>query len=1061
MKGKPLRLRLFLEGIEVPVIAAVCSGGKGMPASASIQIVPTDAVSGFLPRTLVHLFYREDRDQTYHLLFAGEVIGFDLVRSDMQKNAVLKCLDFSSYWDAAKMYFLSEYSDTTAKETGYGINTKKIVFSGATKYVYDETGASPATTIIKMLTDKSKMHPDVAGLLGGLLRLLEFMGGINYKGDVSKGINDFFTQAELRLKLTRMLGAASDDTSKALLDTYGFRPMLRNVIAARGKYVSFRDILATALARIQHDYSSMLCPYYTSPSEADVIVKTTTKIVNKKLNSTLSAFHKRAAIWKAVLESFKSTSRTVSNTADTSGFDTVPAADLQKLINNLRANYTILVSDQAFSKFAKDVNDNRSTTDKNIVGLVGIDNTCILTLGTIITPRDDAPGKYKISITLVDKLKKSISSLLAAYGAGVTYKTETDTKKLDTSDRLYTQIFAPELIIAAPPKSNVLFPEHISSYTISRSWLEETTRLLLTSRKEQKDLDDYVMEGRKLYLAPAIEDTSKTKTATKLQKAEAVIYSHELFSGINAKFEEMPNIPAYDTLTKKTDALDTAEGTSGDKIAYMQRMANFLFIKSRLAARTMQVTGRFNPSAIPGMPLLAIPEVPLAYQQSGEWKTLIEYRDAKINGENKLSAVYRFREIAEINQMLSTIRDELKELTELAKLQPTAYIGVLHNLTHSINQGGGTTAYSITHVWLPGKEDIPAVTSAKYKVYGKAQEKTTRFLVNLSGIFLKREGSGGYKVSPVGYLTEMTDAAFNNNLCSSESGPPLVGWFSNRKDAQNQAMKITSSADGSYFRGPNGGRITKLVFEKVPPSFLVDVSNPNRYTIASTDAQASVVITEMVSPSKELETKLPFEYAVRPPWLGTAFLNEYIGKEFYEKLFGCPSICDVYQTRPIFTYTPMNFHPEDAALSCFISDIAKSKTITDAVNNVIREYLAIKATGIPQAVVDFTEVFTSRPVATTTDVLGTPDVKFNPDGTVTDGTAGFHSRAFGEYENFKFLVRPTTTISNGAPEQIAVAIKPDLDPRKPRRLAIDNYQLELNKLGKVALSSFRTYDEQR
>ena len=55
--GAPLGLRLFLEGIEVPVISAQITIQPSQSALCSIQIIPTNASMTFKPRTLVHLFY--------------------------------------------------------------------------------------------------------------------------------------------------------------------------------------------------------------------------------------------------------------------------------------------------------------------------------------------------------------------------------------------------------------------------------------------------------------------------------------------------------------------------------------------------------------------------------------------------------------------------------------------------------------------------------------------------------------------------------------------------------------------------------------------------------------------------------------------------------------------------------------------------------------------------------------------------------------------------------------------------------------------------------------------
>ena len=56
-QGHPLHLRLFLEGVEVPVVSAQIQIAANTPASASIQVIATDKVLDLLPRTVVHLFF--------------------------------------------------------------------------------------------------------------------------------------------------------------------------------------------------------------------------------------------------------------------------------------------------------------------------------------------------------------------------------------------------------------------------------------------------------------------------------------------------------------------------------------------------------------------------------------------------------------------------------------------------------------------------------------------------------------------------------------------------------------------------------------------------------------------------------------------------------------------------------------------------------------------------------------------------------------------------------------------------------------------------------------------
>ena len=57
--GQHLKLRCFLEGIEVPIISANLSSQADSPAQCQVQIPATDKAYEFLPRTLIHVFFRD------------------------------------------------------------------------------------------------------------------------------------------------------------------------------------------------------------------------------------------------------------------------------------------------------------------------------------------------------------------------------------------------------------------------------------------------------------------------------------------------------------------------------------------------------------------------------------------------------------------------------------------------------------------------------------------------------------------------------------------------------------------------------------------------------------------------------------------------------------------------------------------------------------------------------------------------------------------------------------------------------------------------------------------
>src|SRR4051812_47516441 len=71
--GQRLRLRLFLEGIEVPIIAANVRSAPNSPTACSIQIPPLAEATRFLPRTLVHLFFLDLYEQESPLVRKVEV----------------------------------------------------------------------------------------------------------------------------------------------------------------------------------------------------------------------------------------------------------------------------------------------------------------------------------------------------------------------------------------------------------------------------------------------------------------------------------------------------------------------------------------------------------------------------------------------------------------------------------------------------------------------------------------------------------------------------------------------------------------------------------------------------------------------------------------------------------------------------------------------------------------------------------------------------------------------------------------------------------------------------
>jgi hypothetical protein len=170
-----LKLRLFLEGVEVPVIAATVQAVPNAPAAASIQIPPLPEGTRLLPRTLVHLFFwdpyegapvrlyrrgealdpaayeqkllveKDIESHRYKLLFGGEIVGFQWTKNASSRSLVLQCQDWSNYWDYAY-----QWSNTDLFGPGY-----KALFSGGATNLFTDFLEDEGSAILRILQSPS------------------------------------------------------------------------------------------------------------------------------------------------------------------------------------------------------------------------------------------------------------------------------------------------------------------------------------------------------------------------------------------------------------------------------------------------------------------------------------------------------------------------------------------------------------------------------------------------------------------------------------------------------------------------------------------------------------------------------------------------------------------------------------------------------------------------------------------------------------------------------------------------------------------------------------------
>jgi len=269
-----------MEGIEVPVIGASVNATVNQPSSASIQIVPSDALSTLLPRTAVHLFFLDaseftaselsaPEDQHYKLLFCGEVFDISFAKSGHGSRTVtLRCMDFSNTWDTNYSYVMRYAVGAQEDPSGNAITKDVSAFFGggssdglSTPNPFDDIVNDPAT-VIRQMALASAGNPACPGrgtILGGLLAVLELLSGVQ---GLYMGINPWATIEERRCRVMDSIVSDNGETAKSLFDQQVFADWLQQRVGTVGSVISFRQIIQLICQYIYYDVVTNVTPAY-------------------------------------------------------------------------------------------------------------------------------------------------------------------------------------------------------------------------------------------------------------------------------------------------------------------------------------------------------------------------------------------------------------------------------------------------------------------------------------------------------------------------------------------------------------------------------------------------------------------------------------------------------------------------------------------------------------------------------------------------------------------------------------------------------------------------------
>jgi hypothetical protein len=987
----PLGLRLFMEGVEVPVISAQVVVQPGQPSAAAIQIVPADSALMFLPRTLVHLFFLDSElsvvDQTladrvlaeqalfpttprtkidrfdveddrYRLLFSGEVIGYNYSKTPSSRCLVLQCLDLSSYWDTCYQWF-ADYS-----VTGDGLTDRTHNFVAAGEMLFNNIAAGTRWTIGDILQSApaSPRYKNTKGLLAGYIHLLESIGGLRPKANTYpgfRGVNDFFTLAELRYNLTGMIGAVGDDTTSSKMYAHkAFFNWLEQGMASAGSLVSFRDALKLVGQYIYHE---------VYPNPAAKFVKGGER-VQQRLTNIYSESRVGRDIATKIQDAITSVTAVRSKLASLTGEDgagELPNDDgldsLRKAIQSLNVA-TELLSDSGSTDAAvvgqelasATVNLNRILSSIQSEGIASTETGVKLALGRA----SDFANELD---TPLDTLDKIINTRVT--------RRVTETREVTTSDHLFNQLLLPETYFVVPPRCNVIFPDQITQFNFNRNYFREVSRLacggglsMLTGggRSGAQIFANY-------YFAPNIKDVRGKIARKTIFASGSTIMPHEIHSGIIPKIEWVTDGQRWGIQAAKYKGVTTEEQR---KIAYLQRLANFQFFLHRFNARQMSCVMRFNPYLVLGLPAVVI-------DRSTPSAAVIET----------------------LSDVLGTGRAVL----------PTAYIGKIMNLVHDINQAGGQTTvafqYARTHrgiddeflgvLWRERRDidnQVYTVVAANIVAAHGEQDQDDAVEQLLIKYLDKSLAVGSqFQDGKVISIEEGSETLIPLTFASLEPIGMDAEVFGEILQRQIELGLVTTDSDAEV----------ASIF--VPPVIKV--------TVRKKTGQG-----RFVSP----DGALPPEVLLKPGWYSDVWDPDRITESVYLPLLGCTSITDDQQigdadgfiglVSSFFTESGMAdtaveaVTTEDGAKvvqvngkSIAVFDLATG-SLEQAIDGVTMLYGLLKMRGLD--VQRFINDYTKRPIASLSQILGSSDLEFDADGNVVDTETmieGFHSRAFGDY----------------------------------------------------------------
>lgn len=1163
-----LHLRLFLEGVEVPVVSATVQSQKNAAAVASIQIPANDYALEFKPRTLVHLFFYDlyhgappedlveiagagirivnrpvevdpdiqslfpperfevDERQSqvdlensnYRLLFGGEIMGFGFEKTPASRGIVLQCQDWSSYWDIAFQYQIMGFS--------LGRGGIRAAFTGAATSVFNDFLEGTADITTKLMSTPPRSYPKLKGtLLGGVVHIIEAIGGMYYGKRAVRGVNDFFSLAEMKLHLTQMVGAnpfpQGDETR--LLRARGFGSLFRRSLAGLGKLVSVRQVLLALQRYIFHEIIPITTPRFIPPPRDPNLPQV--ERVGLADDQSTRSLATAARLFRNRAENLRDRQEQAT--------DSAAAERLSRQRGGLGAELRSLAraADRAARRARVLGLQNQNQAFQEISASFAVTgsrfNDALNTVVRVPGSADRAASLYTSDTRGAAHFSSVMELIMAAMSAVLEQtwvrRVPRAASQPDPPPRLLTQIYRPDVWMTAPPRCNVIFPELYSSFNYGRDFTQEVTRLLLRTHSAFFGSDIF-FDG--FYIAPF--NVIGARTGTRIGRGRTGreaphenidmpawvvrdLMDHELFTGIIPTFERMSDLNLHALRGGNIDI-------EGVRVGYAQLAANHIFFQYRFRSRQLACSGKFNPYIAFGFPALIVDKyLPLdRIRDDYDAHTAARIAAAVPEGEGDLGVPGEEQDrIREANHARA-----IEALMGIVEPLPNShYLGTPESLMHSVSAtAGGQTQMQMSYARTTNEkteffgDNVGFRSRARRMRNSRIHTEVACFgppeletkgprggrIVNVEDVtsrYSRRQTQRTTDRTPTGQTRYVGGTSLPlfipGHLRSGRRrrGSQVLVGVEQPASSYNQEVVALVGTGGTFQSAVADGRDTLVTFR-------------------------AYKITEEVGVYARESVDLPPEEITFPPWYGDQYRANRIGG-LYSYFFGTGAITDPTTfLAPGGIELPPGVVPEDEENAersttiefaqrmeqslregfrsirerlaaggdgpqaefgdtpeiagqavgvpgeregderVAVAEIEARSHLAASITQVVKAYSVARLNGFD--VNEFLRAYTWRPVATAVDILGTANLEINAQGEVVRGVEGFHSRAFGDFDDLRQLVgpgdgeRPRTILglstrdpdeTRGATERETKEqrISARLDTRKERRLPVLRY----------------------